>query len=433
MSTEIFATFGPSCSQQQILKEMIEAGMTGMRLNLSHTMLSDSKAYIDAYKSAAKEAGRQTQILIDMQGPELRVGEIQSLGTELDERFNVLSVEKSIGASVSKTDTIYLQEGAWVGLCSQQEYLEKLQLTNSEVACVYEQVANVDCEYSLYKHKQQQKEESSIQEDMEIGRDVYGGLQDENEISEFVILGDSTLGLYFTWIPVPQSVLLAAEAGDEILLDDGKLLVQVEKTDTQKVLAKVLRGGKLCGRKSIKIVDKNVKMPPLTEHDIKNIKIAKEYGVTALMQPFVLCGEDLKYVRNVLKEHGAEDIQIYAKIENRQGVENIENILPEADVIIIARGDLGNDMPLWELPRVQKQIEAACKKAGKPYIVVTQMLASMENSPVPTRAEVSDIFHAVYHGAWGVMVTGETAIGKYPVEAVRYLANTAQVAEETVV
>ena len=113
-----------------------------------------------------------------------------------------------------------------------------------------------------------------------------------------------------------------------------------------------------------------------------------------------------------------------------EGVENLETILPEADVIIIARGDLGNDMPLWELPHIQKQIETACKKAGKPYIVVTQMLASMEQNPVPTRAEVSDIFHAVYHGAWGVMVTGETAIGNYPVEAVRYLANTAQTAEE---
>ena len=118
-------------------------------------------------------------------------------------------------------------------------------------------------------------------------------------------------------------------------------------------------------------------------------------------------------------------IAIFAKIENQIGVENLENILPEADVIVIARGDLGNDMPLWELPKVQKQIEETCKKHQKPYIVVTQMLASMEVHPVPTRAEVSDIYHAVYHGAWGVMLTGETAVGKYPVEAIRYMANTA--------
>ena len=161
-----------------------------------------------------------------------------------------------------------------------------------------------------------------------------------------------------------------------------------------------------------------------------NIRMAKEYGVTALMQPFVLSGEDLAYVRAVLKENQVEDIQIFAKIENRIGIENLENILPEADVVIIARGDLGNDMPLWELPVVQKQIERTCRKYNKPYVVVTQMLASMEENPVPTRAEVSDIFHAVMHGAWGVMITGESAVGNFPVEAVKYLVNTAREAEK---
>ena len=171
-------------------------------------------------------------------------------------------------------------------------------------------------------------------------------------------------------------------------------------------------------------------MPVLTEHDLENIRMAKEYGVTALMQPFVLSGEDLAYVRAVLKENQVEDIQIFAKIENRIGIENLENILPEADVVIIARGDLGNDMPLWELPVVQKQIERTCRKYNKPYVVVTQMLASMEENPVPTRAEVSDIFHAVMHGAWGVMITGESAVGKFPVEAVKYLVNTAREADK---
>ena len=359
MSTEIFATFGPSCQQKQVLKEMIEAGMTGMRLNLSHTMLADSRDYIEAYQSAAKEIGKEIQILIDMQGPELRIGEIEE---------------------------VYLQEG-------------------TRVCLGHSPILNLEAEHAIA--------DASHQEDA-------------------ILLDDRNPGTYrvLQYIPVPKSVLLAIEAGDQILLDDGKLLVQAEELQDGQAIVRVLRGGRLRGRKSIKIVNKNVKMPPLTAHDIQNIQMAKAHGVTALMQPFVLCGEDLKYVRNVLKEHGAEDIQIYAKIEHREGVEHIESILQEADVIVIARGDLGNDMPLWELPRVQKQIEVACKKAGKPYIVVTQMLASMENSPVPTRAEVSDIFHAVYHGAWGVMVTGETAIGKYPVEAVRYLANTAEEAEK---
>ena len=327
MKTKIFGTFGPSCISEEILKKMIEAGMTGMRLNLSHAALTESEDYIRNYQTVSTMMGVVPQILIDMQGPELRIGKI---------------------------------EEPW-------------------------------------KLEEQQK----------------------------VLFGCNG-------IPVPNVIIEVTEVGDEILIDDGKILVRV--TDVmapeQHFMAEVIRSGFIQSHKSIKIVDKNINLPPLTEHDIENIKVAKEYGVTALMQPFVLNGAQLREVRAALNEYGAENVEIYAKIENRLGVENIDDIIPEADVIIIARGDLGNDMPLWELPRIQKQIEKACHKASKPYIVVTQMLASMEKKPVPTRAEVSDIYHAVYHGAWGVMLTGETAIGSYPVEAISYLANTAKEAEE---
>ncbi|MBP3678470.1 MAG: pyruvate kinase [Agathobacter sp.] len=330
MKTEIFGTFGPACASEEKIKEMIKAGMTGMRLNLSHSTLSASENYIEAYRNVAKELEVEPQILIDMQGPELRIGTLEG------------SMDLAIG--------------------------------------------------------------------------------------ERIVFGDRA-------IPIPEGLMDVMQAGDEVLLDDGKILAEVIGEDgtlfpgEKCVVAQVRRAGILQSHKSIKITGKNIAMPVLTEHDLANIKQARDYGVTALMQPFVLNGEDLRYVRSVLKEHGAEDIKIFAKIENRLGVENLENILPEADVIVIARGDLGNDMPLWELPRVQKEIELACHKAGKPYIVVTQMLASMENNPVPTRAEVSDIFHAVFHGAYGIMVTGETAVGKYPVAAIQYLANTAKEAE----
>ena len=358
MKTQIFATFGPACGEEVVLKQMIEAGMTGMRLNLSHTMLPASEGYIRGYQNAAKEVGVLPQVLIDMQGPELRVGDMKELA-ELAEGEDVLLIADTDLA----LDEIVMLSG------------------NSILADAKE--------------------------------------SDQPNTST---------------IPVPKEVIRALEKGDQILLDDGRLLVQVEELVEEKcITAKVLRGGLLRSHKSVKIVGKDVQLPALTEHDIENIKCAKDYGVTALMQPFVRSAEDLKYVRHVLKEHDAENVQIYAKIENRAGVENLECLLPEADVIIIARGDLGNDMPLWELPKVQKQIEAVCKAHNKPYIVVTQMLSSMETSPVPTRAEVSDIFHAVYHGAWGVMITGESAIGQYPVEAVKYLANTTREAERMVV
>ena len=164
----------------------------------------------------------------------------------------------------------------------------------------------------------------------------------------------------------------------------------------------------------------------MTERDIDQIKKAGEYGVTAVMQPFVRGKEDLIEVRSAINRYANKDIRLFAKIENMIGVEQVEELLPFCDEIIIARGDLGNDMPLWELPVIQKKIENSCKEYGKPYMVVTQMLASMEQNPIPTRAEVSDIFHAVYHGAEAVMVTGETAVGKYPVEVIRYLSSTAK-------
>lgn len=326
MNTQIFATMGPACGTENTIKEMIAAGMTGMRLNLSHTTLPASKNYIEAYHNAAASSGVKPQILIDMQGPELRVGDLVK---------------------------------PW-------ELVER----------------------------------------------------------EKVVLGVNAMN-------VPNIIVESLNEGDQVLLDDGKILLEVVEQQPfsemeNQVVAKVLRGGTLHSHKSIKIVGKDVPMPVLTDHDIQNIKVAKQYGVTALMQPFVRSGEELRKVRQILAANDAEDIQIFAKIENRTGVANMDSIIPEADVIVIARGDLGNDMPLWELPKVQKEIEAACKKYNKPYIVVTQMLASMEHSPVPTRAEVSDIFHAVYHGAWGVMVTGETAVGEYPVEVIRYLANTAK-------
>ncbi len=363
MKTQIYGTFGPACKSQEILENMIKCGMTGMRLNLSHTTLEKSEDYIQNYRTAAESQDVEPQILIDMQGPELRVGEMEE--TKLQEGNVIFLVKSRINPCPGKT----------VVSASPKR----------EVVLNYVDKAAVS-EYS--------------------GNNKFTDCFRKDEI------------------PVPDSVMSVIEPEMEILLDDGKIRVKVIKVTEEKASAKVLIGGILKPQKSIKIVDVNVDMPVLTEHDISNLRKAKEYGVTALMQPFVFSGEDLKKVKAVLKEENIDNIQIFAKVENRIGVENLENIIPEADLIVIARGDLGNDMPLWELPTVQKKIETVCKKYGKPYMVVTQMLASMEHNPIPTRAEVSDIFHAVYHGAGAVMVTGETAVGKYPVDVIRYLSNT---------
>lgn len=325
---QVYATLGPACAGWEIQEKMFRAGMTGMRLNLSHTGLEESSELLGAFHKAAQSAGVEAQLLIDMQGPELRIGKMAK--------------------------AIVLSEG------------------------------------------------------------------------EIVRLGHNGEGV----IPVPQAVIEAMEVGDEVLLNDGKIALIITKKEVCEAEAVVIRGDILSGHKSIKITGKQVALPVLTEHDISNIRLASKYGVTGLMQPFVQKGEDLAYVRRTLQENNAGYVQIFAKIENRAALANLDSIIKEADVVIIARGDLGNDMELWELPAVQKEIEDACKQMNKPYIVVTQMLASMEEHAVPTRAEVSDIFHAAMHGAYGVMITGESAVGKYPVEAVKYLANTAKSGEE---
>lgn len=344
MKVQVYGTFGPACKSREMLESMIQMGMTGMRLNLSHTTLEKSKEYIDNYRLAAKSCGVKPQILIDMQGPELRIGDMEEI---------TLSEEKMVFLVKDKKSVCF--------------------------------------------------------QDTDINNDKKQANKTEDSNS----------------IPVPAAVMSAVKCGMEVLMDDGKIRVQITEVKEQYAAAKVLVGGSLKPHKSIKIVDVNVDMPVLTEHDLHNIRLATEYGVTALMQPFVFSGEDLKKVREILKKENAEHIQIFAKIENRIGVENLDTILPEADLIVIARGDLGNDMPLWELPAVQKKIENICKEYGKPYMVVTQMLSSMEQNPIPTRAEVSDIFHAVYHGAQAIMVTGETAVGRYPVEVIKYMTNTA--------
>ena len=342
---EYYGTLGPACAREEIIRKMIRAGMTGLRINLSHGGLDSRREWIRMALKAAEEENVKLQILIDLEGPELRIGQL--------------------------AEPLLLEEGETVPLES---------------------------------------------------------------------------------LRIPSRVLSRLEPGDELLLDDGKLLILAADsrmedtipTDSEKcpvrmaygptadgarpldgsLAGTVLRGGLLESRKSLAVVGKTISLPALTDHDLKNLSIAKELGVTGVMLPFVRSRQDLLDLRAALSDAGIPGTRIFAKIENLAGVEHLEELIPEADEIVIARGDLGNSMPLWELPRVQKQIQAACRKKGRPFMVVTQMLDSMCRLAVPTRAEVMDVFQAVLDGASSVMLTGETAAGKYPVEAMTYLVNT---------
>lgn len=260
---QIYGTIGPACADVKTLEAMFRAGMTGIRLNLSHVTLAQAADQVDALHKAAQRCGKQAELLIDMQGPELRVGVL--------------------------AEPMTLNEG------------EVLEL---------------------------------------------GG----------------------KGIPLPDIAIPALLPGQEVLLDDGKLLLRVTEQTESGAVAEVLRGGVLRGRKSLALPGADLDPPTMTASDVENIRVAASCGVTGVMQPFVRSRRDLETVRRALDENGGANIRLFAKIENQMGLERLPEFLETADEIVIARGDLGNAMPLWELPAAQKRIEAQCRKAGKPFM-----------------------------------------------------------------
>ena len=323
---DFYGTLGAACADFDMLTDMFRAGMTGVRLNLSHTGLAECAHLLkDIYHPAARAAGVEPKLIIDLQGPELRVGKLDA--------------------------PMAFPEG------------------------------------------------------------------------ELVVLGHGG-------VPVPQTILEYAQVGHEISLDDSALLVRVEQHWGKSIACRVLRGGELKSRKSMSILGVQPDSPTLTQEDLTNLDLAAEMGVTHILQPFVRGKKDLDTVRAELDKRGLHHVRIMAKIENALGLEHLDEIIAHADEVCIARGDLGNSMPLWELPRVQKDISARCVKSGREFCLVTQLLWSMEQRSVPTRAEVADIYNGVLDGASSLMLTGETAVGKYPLAAMEYLVKTAHTAME---
>lgn len=323
---EYYGTLGPACCKTEILKEMLENGMTGIRLNLSHKSLKESEAWIQNYFSAADTMHCSPEFMIDLMGPELRIGQLE--------------------------------------------------------------------------------------EDIEL------------RIGEKIVLGEEG-------IPVPKEIFLQLTSGQTVLLDDGKIQIEArEKVSEEAWTFEIVRGGTLTSKKSIALPGCQVESPTLTKQDIANLMQAKEYGVTDVMLPFVRGKKDLICLREALNEYDCSDIRIFAKIENLDGIRHLEELLDYCDYIVIARGDLGNAIPLPKLPCAQDYIADICRKNKKKFLVVTQMLNSMIQNPSPTRAEVSDIYQAIKQGASAVMLTGETAQGKYPAEAMKTLWETGKAAEE---
>ncbi len=220
--------------------------------------------------------------------------------------------------------------------------------------------------------------------------------------------------------------------GDKILLNNGLLVFEVRDTTDTDVICEVVIGGELSDRKSMSFPNKTLKQIYLSEQDKQDILFGIENGIDFIACSFVSCRQDLLDVKEFLKANGGDDIGIIAKIENRSGVDNIDEICQECDGIMVARGDMGVEIPFEELPAIQKKLITKCRLLGKRVITATEMLESMIQNPRPTRAEISDVANAVYDGTSAIMLSGETAAGKYPVQAVKTMARIAKNTEENI-
>ena len=332
--TKIVCTLGPATASRDIIRGLIEAGMDEARLNFSHGTHDDHREMIRLVRDESARAGRVVPILQDLQGPKIRLGEIEH-GSAL----------------IHKGEKLVLTT-------------EPLDVSTAERA-------------------------------------------------------------YVSYDSLPEDV----EPGGRILIDDGLIELKVKEVNGSDVTTEVVVGGLLRTKKGVNLPHIHTSRPSMTEKDIRDLEFGLGNNVDFIALSFVRTGGDVDALLDRVRESGRE-VGIIAKIEKPEAVDHFEEILDRVDGIMIARGDLGIEMPMQQVPIVQKQIIRKCLAAAKPVITATQMLESMIENPRPTRAEASDVANAVLDGSDAVMLSGETAAGKYPVRTVEAMAEIIQTAEQ---
>lgn len=330
---KIVCTMGPAVQSPEKVKELIDAGMNMARLNLSHGSYEEHQARLDSVRNAAKAAGRPVAILVDLQGPKIRLARFKAGPHDLA-RGDIFTI------------------------------------TVDEVEGTKERVGT-----------------------------TYKGLP-----------GD-------------------CKAGDRILIDDGKVTVEVVEVKGNDVVTKVIEPGAVSNNKGINLPGVAVSVPALSEKDIDDLRWGLRAGADFIALSFVRSAEDIKDVHKIMDEEGIR-VPVIAKIEKPQAVENLAGIVDAFDGIMVARGDLGVELPIEDVPLVQKQCIELARDMAKPVIVATQMLDSMITNSRPTRAEATDCANAVLDGADALMLSGETSVGEFAIEAVQTMARIIQKTEE---
>ena len=352
----IQCTIGPSCSDPQILAAMMDAGMVGARINLSHGSAASQEEKLASFRRAARMSGtEEASIMYDLRGPEIRVKEIP--GGAIFAGTGETLVLRCEGAEERDADGNPLAEGSEILPPEHDPY-------GNEFGSYVNQIIRVGYE--------------------ELCREV--------------------------------------KVGTQILIDDGRISLTVESVRGQDIVCYVDRGGRIASRKGVNVPDVKLQMDYLHESDVADILWCIEQGVDYIAGSFIRRAEDVRAIRAILEENGGSQIGVIAKIESKEAIGNFDEILKEADQILIARGDMGVEIGFEKVPAMQKRIIRKCREMGKAVIIATQLIESMTESLTPTRAEVSDIANAVFDGATDLLVTGETATGRYPVQVVQQMA-----------
>lgn len=251
------------------------------------------------------------------------------------------------------------------------------------------------------------------------------------ENNDFILVNKDIIGDEKSCSITYKELYMDVAKGSRILINDGLVELEVMEIRNKDIYCRVQNGGVVGDHKGINVPGADIRLPALTSQDIADIKFGIENDFDMIAASFVRKASDVIEIRKVLEKNGGSDILVIAKIENREGIRNFDEILKVSDGIMVARGDLGVEIPVEEVPVVQKNIIEKCYRNGKPVITATQMLDSMIRNPRPTRAEASDVANAIYDGTSGVMLSGETAAGKYPLETIAVMARIAQKAESS--
>lgn len=319
------------------------------------------------------------------------------------------------------------------------ETLKKLILAGMNVARINFSHGNYEDQKQKIENVKKAREELNIPvallldtQGPEIRTGVMESIVELKKDEKITLVGENVIGNEKRITINYKNLYKDIKIGTEILIDDGKIELEVIEIKDSDIVCNIKRGGKLGNRKSVNVPGLHLNLPALKEKDIEDLKAGCKEEFDFIAASFVRNTEDVKAIREVLDQNGGEKIKIISKIENQEGIDNIDEILKASDGIMVARGDLGVEIPYYEVPIMQKKFIQKCNNEGKMVITATQMLESMTENPTPTRAEVSDVANAIFDETGAIMLSGETATGKYPIKCVETMNEIALAVEDYV-